>query len=66
MIEDEGNGSRIEADVERVQHRTGHGHTEVALVQRRYICRHDGNRVLGTDTALRERRSQLPAACIGL
>ena len=66
MPEDEGDRRRIEPDVERIEHRARHRHAEMRLEQRRHVRRHDGHHVAAPDAPCRQRRSEPPAAGIGL
>ena len=62
VLEDEGDGPRVEADVERVQHRPGHRHSEMRLECLGDVGRHQRDRVAAPDPARRKRRRQPAAA----
>ncbi len=62
VAQDEGDRLGIEADVERVQHRTGHRHPEMRLKAFRHIGRHQRHRVAASDPVRRERRGEAAAA----
>ena len=66
VLEHEGDRLGVQPRVERVQHRAGHRHAEMAFVHLRRVGEHDGDRVADADAALRERRGEPPAARVSL
>ena len=66
VIELEGDGGRVEPDIERVQHRTGHRDREMHLVHRRDVRQHGRHRVAAADVVACEVGRKAPAARIGL
>ena len=66
VVQDEADGGRVQAHVERVQDRARHGHAVVRLERGRGIGRHDRDRVARTDAARDQRRGQAPAAGVSL
>ena len=59
MVEHEGERLRVEAGVERIEHRAAHRHAIVAFEHRRRIGEHDRDRVAADDTAIHQRRGEL-------
>ena len=66
MIELESDRRRIEADVERVQDRTRHGHRKMQLIHRRDVRQHRRDRVALANAFAGKIRGKAPAACVGL
>jgi hypothetical protein len=66
VAQDEADGGRIQAHVERVQDRARHGHAVVGLEHRRGVGRHDRDGIARADAARDQRRGQAPAARVGL
>ena len=64
MLEDEGDGFRVEPDVERVENRARHRHAEVRLEEFRYVRRHHGHGVAQPYAAPLERRRQTNATFV--
>ena len=62
MLEAEGDGARIEPEVERVQDRAQRRNGIMRFEQRRDVGRHHGDRVAASDAMLRQRRRKAPAA----
>ena len=60
--QDEGDRLRIEANIERVQHRPGHRHPEMRLEGLGSVGRHHRDGVAPPDAARRQRRGQPAAA----
>ena len=65
VIEDVGNGRRVQAHVDRVEHGPGHGYAEMCLEQLGGVRRNDRNRIAVTDAAGGQRRRQPPRPCVG-
>ncbi len=65
MIEDEGDGGGVETGVDRVQHRAGHRHAEMRVVDRRDIGREAGDGVVLGDAARGEPAGELAGAVVG-
>jgi hypothetical protein len=66
MVEGKGDGRRIEAGVERVEHRAGHRHAVVALDHRRGVGEHRRDRVALADAAGGKRRGEPAGAGVEL
>ena len=62
----ESNRFGIEPDVQRVQHRAGHRHAEMRLVDRGNIGRHHGDGIARTHATLLQSRCEAAAAGVGL
>ena len=58
VVEHEGERRRVEAGVERVEHRPAHRHAIVAFEHRRRVGEHDGDGVAAREAALRQRRGE--------
>ena len=66
MVEDEGDGLGIEADVEGVEHAARHGHAEVAFVKLGRVGTHHRHSIAKANAVARQHRGELAAAGIGL
>ena len=66
VLEHERDRLRVQARVERIEHRAGHGHAEMRFVHGRDVGQHHRDRVADADTALGERRGEPAAARVGL
>ena len=58
VVEHEGDRRRVEAGVERVEHRAAHRHAVVAFEHRRRVGEHDRDRVAARDPAFAKRRGE--------
>ncbi|GBD41461.1 hypothetical protein HRbin39_00843 [bacterium HR39] len=63
VVQDEGDGARIEPHVQRVEHGAGHGHAEVGLELGRHVGQHGGHRVPRPHPAPLQGRGE-PAAAL--
>lgn len=66
MAEDDGDGAGVEAEVDGVEHGSGHGDGEVELVHSRDIGGDDGDDVAAADPEGGESGSNAEAAAVGL
>ncbi len=66
VLENEGDGVGVEADIEGVEHRARHGDAEVGLKVLGDVGRHHGDGVAHADAAALEGRGQADAAVVGL
>ncbi len=66
MLEHEGDGFRVQAGVEGVEHGPGHGHAEVGLEHGGHIGQHGRHGIARLHAAADQGRGQPPAAGVGL
>jgi len=64
VVEDEGDGGRIEAGVERIENRAAHWYAVMAFEHRRRIGEHGRDRVAADEVALRQRGRELLRASV--
>ena len=65
MVQDEGDGFRVEAGVDGVQHRAGHGDGKMGLEHLGDVGGDDGHGVAAPDTARGKRRGEAARAGVG-
>ena len=66
VLEDEGDGGGIEADVQGIENGPGHRHAVMRLQHRRRVGAEDGHGVVATDPAPGQRARQTATAGAGL
>ena len=66
MGQHEGDGLRVEADIQRIEHGTDHGHGEVGFEHRGNIGQHHGHGIVLADTAPGQGTRQASATVVRL